>query len=232
MIQIIPSEQRYKTSLGWLTSYHSFSFANYYDPENTQFGALRVFNDDLIQPGKGFDMHPHAEMEIMTYVIEGALEHRDSLGNKGIIQAGEVQRMSAGTGIYHSEYNYSDENPLRLLQIWFLPQKQKLTPSWEQKHFSKEQQLNRLLPVVSGHLTGEALKINQDVTVYLSCLEPGAHLSHHQDKNRRIYLFVINGELQLDQHYLRKGDTARITERHHITISSHKGAELMLIDLA
>lgn len=135
MIQIIPSEKRYKAAHGWLVTYHSFSFAEYYDPNNIQFGALRVFNDDTVQPGRGFGEHPHADMEIMTYVIDGTLEHRDSLGNRGLLRAGEVQRMTAGTGIFHSEYNASDEKPVHFLQIWFLPDQKGLTPSWEQKAF-------------------------------------------------------------------------------------------------
>ncbi|MBA4492905.1 pirin family protein [Paenactinomyces guangxiensis] len=233
MIQIIPSEQRYKAEHGWLTSYHSFSFADYYDPDNLQFGSLRVFNDDIIQGGQGFGMHPHANMEIMTYVIDGTLEHQDSLGNKGLIEAGEVQRMTAGTGIYHSEYNHSPEKPVHLLQIWFIPNQKDLSPSWEQRKFSREQQLNQLLPVVSGRSLEHALTIHQDVTVYLSHLQAGKELVHRQQEHRRMYLFVIEGKVALNEtHTLSAGDTARISGLSELHLATHRGGEFMLMDLA
>ncbi|UFJ39319.1 pirin family protein [Brevibacillus humidisoli] len=233
MIQIIPSDQRFLTDHGWLKSRFSFSFAEYYDPNNLQFGPLRVFNDDVIQPGTGFGMHPHRDMEIMTYVIEGVLEHKDSIGNTGIIRPGEVQRMTAGNGIYHSEYNPSEDTPLHLLQIWFLPNQKGLTPSWEQKEFTKEQQTNCLFPVVSGRPNGEALSIHQDLTVYLSRLEAGRELTHQQEEGRKIYLFVISGDLQLDgEHQLSTGDSARIDERSQLHLATTAGAEFMLMDLA
>ncbi len=233
MFQIIRSEERYTARHDWLTSRFSFSFAEYYDPNNRQFGALRVFNDDVIQPGTGFDMHPHADMEIMTYVIAGELEHRDSLGNRGVIRAGEVQRMTAGTGIYHAEYNASDKEPLHLLQIWFLPNQRGLTPSWEQKHFSKEQQRNQWLPVVSGHGAGDALRIHQDVTVYLSRLDADRELSYQQAPGRRMYLFVIDGTITVNGgEQMGKGDTARITDLTQLSVHAADGAELILMDLA
>ncbi|MGI6128202.1 MAG: pirin family protein [Planifilum sp.] len=233
MIQIIPSEKRYKADHGWLVTYHSFSFAEYYDPNNIQFGALRVFNDDTVQPGRGFGEHPHADMEIMTYVIDGTLEHRDSLGNRGLLRAGEVQRMTAGTGIFHSEYNASDEKPVHFLQIWFLPDQKGLTPSWEQKAFPPDQKRNRLLPVVSGRPIGEALHIHQDVTVYLSLLEAGRQIHHRQEAGRRMYLFVIDGAVVVDgEHAMKAGDSARITGLSELTVSTDEGAEIMLMDLA
>ncbi|MCF6094251.1 pirin family protein [Microaerobacter geothermalis] len=232
MIKIIPSEERYRAEHGWLTTRYSFSFAEYYDPNHLQFGPLRVFNDDIIQPGEGFGMHPHADMEIMTYVIEGELEHKDSMGNRGIIKAGEVQRMTAGTGIYHSEYNPSPNKEVHLLQIWFLPNQRGLTPSWEQKHFSKEQQRNQLLPVVAGKRLGEALIVNQDITVYLSHLEAGQQLVHKQEPGRRMYMFIIKGSAIINGAYqIKKGDSARITELSELNIKTEDGVEFMLMDL-
>jgi quercetin 2,3-dioxygenase len=233
MIRIIPSEKRYKADHGWLITYHSFSFAEYYDPNNIRFGALRVFNDDTVQPGRGFGEHPHADMEIMTYVIDGTLEHRDSLGNRGLLHAGEVQRMTAGTGIIHSEYNPSEEKPVHFLQIWFLPERRGLTPSWEQKKFPSEQKRNRLLPVVSGRPAEGALYIHQDVTVYLSRLEAGRQIHHRQEAGRRMYLFVIDGAVSVDgEHPMKAGDSARITGLSELTVSTGEGAEFMLMDLA
>lgn len=232
MIHIIPSEKRYTAEHGWLTTRHSFSFAEYYDPNNLHFGVLRVFNDDIVQPGKGFDMHPHADMEIVTYVIDGVLEHQDSMGNRGLIHAGELQRMTAGTGVFHSEYNPSREQPVHLLQIWFFPDRRGLTPSWEQTSFPPEAQLNRLLPVVSGTPREGALSIHQDVTVYLSRLDAGRSLTHEQEEGRLMYLFLIEGRVKLDgQHDMKAGDTARITDLTRISIEAEEDAHFMLMDL-
>ncbi len=233
MIQIIPSERRYTAEHGWLTSKHSFSFAEYYDPGNIRFGALRVFNDDIVQPGRGFGMHPHMDMEIVSYVVDGVLEHHDSMGNTGIVRAGEVQRITAGTGIEHAEYNHSDEEPVHFLQIWFIPERRGLTPSWEQKRFEPSEQLNRLLPVISRNAKDGALHIHQDVAVYLSTLEAGRELMHRQSGNRRMYLFVIKGELALNDEYsMKEGDTARISGWTELKIHSPAGSHFMLIDLA
>ncbi|WP_248925627.1 pirin family protein [Paenibacillus hamazuiensis] len=233
MMQIIRSTERHTNDHGWLLSKFSFSFADYYDPSNRNFGALRVFNDDVIQPGTGFGMHPHADMEIMTYVIDGTLEHKDSLGNTGVIEAGEVQRMTAGTGIYHSEYNHSKTEPLRLLQLWFLPKHKDLEPSWEQKRFSKEQQAGKLLPVISGEPQGEALSIHQDLSVYLSSLENGQSVAHKQAEQRRMYVFVIKGSLTLGGgERLDNGDTARIQNVTELILTANEPTEFMLIDMA
>ncbi|MBL0386879.1 pirin family protein [Tumebacillus sp. ITR2] len=232
MIQLIRAQERYTASHGWLTSRFSFSFAEYYDPQNVRFGVLRVFNDDTVQAGEGFGRHPHADMEIMTYVIDGALEHQDSMGNIGVLRPGEVQRMTAGTGVYHSEYNHSKTEPVHFLQLWFLPNKQGLTPSWEQAEFTKEQQRNTLLPVVSGRGVEGAMHMNQDVTVFLSNLEKGLTLTHTaDDANRLFYVFVIRGILDLNGELMHEGDAARISDVPTLTLSSPDGAEFMLIDL-
>jgi redox-sensitive bicupin YhaK (pirin superfamily) len=171
-------------------------------------------------------------MEIMTYVISGALEHRDSMGNRGVLRAGDVQRMTAGTGIFHSEYNHSGEEPVHFLQIWFEPDRLNLPPSYEQKSFALEAMENRLLPVVSGKGAEGALPIHQDVTVYLSRLAAGRELEFEQEKGRRIYLFVIEGTLQVEEETLHPGDSARITDLHRLTLKSGTDAHFMLMDLA
>jgi len=192
-----------------------------------------VFNDDIVQPGKGFGMHPHADMEIISYVIDGVLEHRDSMGNQGLIRAGEVQRMTAGTGIFHSEYNHSHERPVHFLQIWFYPERRGLTPSWEQASFPREAQHNRLLPVVSGKPREGALSIDQDVTVYLAQLDAGRSLTHEQEDGRLMYLFLIEGCIKLNgEHTLKAGDTARITDLSRIGITAGEDAHFMLMDMA
>jgi len=231
-INIIRSHERYTASHGWLTSRFSFSFSEYYDPNNRNFGNLRVFNDDIIQPGTGFGTHPHANMEIVTYVIEGALEHKDSMGNIGVLRAGEVQRMTAGTGLTHSEYNHSQEEPGHFLQLWFFPDREGHTPSWEERKFTKEQQQNRLLPVVAGQPTEDALHINQDLTIFLSSLEAGRDVTHTQPAGRKLYLFVIKGNVTLNgTDALAVGDAARITDVHELNVRTEHGAEFMLIDL-
>ena len=171
MIRIRKNTTRGVTKIGWLTSYHSFSFNRYYDREYVHFGPLRVLNDDIVVPGAGFETHPHDNMEIVTYVLRGALEHRDSTGTQGVIRAGEVQRMSAGTGIMHSESNHSKNEPVHLLQIWFFPDKEDLSPEYEQKSFSTEQRLNVLLPVASGKKDTGGVFIHQDAGMSVSRLE-------------------------------------------------------------
>lgn len=233
MIQLIPSAARHTNNHGWLLSRFSFSFADYYDPQNTNFGDLRVFNDDVVQPESGFGMHPHRDMEIISYVIAGTLEHKDSMGNVGLIEAGEVQRITAGTGILHSEYNASSSEPVRFLQMWIIPNSRGLAPSWEQKQFTKEQQLNQLLPVVSGNPDEEALLINQDAVFYLSTLEAGKTLIYQPKSSRRTFIFVISGALALNEtHLLSNGDSARLTNLTEITISTNEGTQFILIDLA
>lgn len=257
MIQVIPSEARYTAQHDWLTSRFSFSFADYYDPSHMNFGALRVFNDDVVQPGNGFGLHPHANFEIMSYVLEGTLEHKDNMGNRSLLRPGEIQCTTAGTGIYHSESNPSSMEVVHFLQIWFTPSEKNLPPKWEQRAFPKETQLNRLLPVVSGRRSmsredlegagdnggsedsqgtedeGKSLHVHQDVTVYLSVLEGGRTLTHVQAQGRRMYLFVIQGDVQLQtDHTLHQGDSARIEAVTELRISTTEGAEFMLMDLA
>ncbi|MFC4770030.1 pirin family protein [Effusibacillus consociatus] len=232
MIRIIRSNERYLAEHGWLTSRFSFSFAEYYDPNNRLFGPMRVLNDDIIQPETGFGMHPHAEMEIVTYMISGELMHEDSAGNREILRAGELQRMSAGTGIYHSEVNPSTDTPAHLLQMWFLPDTKGLTPSYEQKGFPREAKIGRLLPVVSNRKFEGNLHIHQDMTIYLSVLEAGTNLSHQSEEGRRTHLFVIDGELTLNgSEKMSQGDAARIENMTDLSFATESSAEFMLIDL-
>ncbi len=196
--------------MGWLQTYHSFSFADYFDPANLSWGSLRVFNDDVIAPGKGFGTHPHRDMEILTYVLEGELEHKDSMGNIGVIRPGAVQYLSAGTGIRHSEYNHSAENPVRLVQMWVLPHAQNLEPRYGQVDYTLADRLNRWLPIASGeaNVTSQ-IAIWQDATAYVARLE-NTSLPFELRPGRMGYLFVADGQVTLNGETLTRGDAARL----------------------
>ncbi len=205
------SGERYFSDHGWLKTYHSFSFADYLDPQNLNWGALRVFNDDVIAPGKGFGTHPHRDMEILTYVLEGELEHKDSMGNVGVVRAGGVQYVSAGTGIAHSEYNHSSERPVHLVQMWVLPQAQGLKPQYGQVDFTLEERRNRWLPIASGEKSVESkIAIWQDATAYVARLEKMT-LPFTLRDGRLGFLFVAGGELRANGEALRAGDALRLT---------------------
>ena len=199
MIQIIRDADRYHIENEWLSSRWHFSFDRYYDPSNVSFGPLRVFNDDVVAPSSGFPLHPHREMEIVTYMIAGQLEHRDTAGNHGVISAGEVQRMSAGTGIRHSESNPSDKQPAHLVQLWLEPAVSQLPPSWEQKRYASEERKGALLPIAvpaaNGHDLEHAVRIHQDATIFTSLLGTAQAVTHILPRNRHGYIFVIGGEL-------------------------------------
>jgi quercetin 2,3-dioxygenase len=231
-IQIYPAESRFTSDHGWLKTSHSFSFANYYDPNNVRFGPMRVLNDDFVQPLEGFGEHPHREMEIVSIVLKGQLQHTDSAGHSEIIRRGEVQRMSAGTGIFHSEMNPSATEEVNFLQLWFEPAERGLTPSYEQVKYDETKMKNALLPVVSNHSGEQIAHIHQDLTIYLSELEAGKSITFRQDENRKIFLFVIEGDLTLqNEHRLNRRDSARITDTTQLDIQTDTGAFFMLIDL-
>lgn len=231
-MRIIRAAERFQADHGWLTSRFSFSFAEYYDRHNMQFGPLRVFNDDIVQPETGFGKHPHAEMEIVSYVISGELTHQDSTGNREVLRAGELQRMSAGTGVYHSEFNNSETQPVHFLQLWFLPDTSGLTPSYEQKGFLREAKIGNLLPVVSNQPDQDTLFIHQDLTIYLSILQSGMNLKYNAKPERRTYLFVIDGSLKVNQtETMHPGDAARIEDLSEFAFETDSEAEFMLIDL-
>ncbi len=234
MIKIIRSNEHYHNEEDWLSTNWHFSFDHYHDPQNMNFGPLRVFNDDTIQPAKGFGFHPHRDMEIVTYVIDGELEHRDNQGNHGVIQPGEVQRMTAGSGIIHSEYNHSKEKPLRLVQLWIFANKRGLQPSWEQRKFSKEERNGRLLPVIvpENATNGQALHIHQDASIFVSSLSRGGQVEHRLPAGRKAYLFVIDGQVQLNGgSVLKTGDVARVEKESQLSIRAQGPSELMLLDL-
>jgi quercetin 2,3-dioxygenase len=230
-MQIIRAQDRFHLESDWLSAYWLFSFDRYYDPANLNFGPLRVFNHDTVAGGGGFPTHPHREMEIVTYVLDGELAHKDSTGGRGLIRAGEVQRMTAGTGIAHSELNASETKPVRLLQMWVLPERPGLTPGYEQRQFTQAERTGKLLPIVSGTDAPDSLKIHQDVTFYVSRLNAGEQVAHMLKPGRRAFLYVIEGSLTLSGETLKTGDQARITELEQLVIAATQDSEIILIDL-
>jgi len=231
MIQIIKSKDRYFADHGWLQTHWHFSFSDYHDPNNVNWGALRVFNDDIVQPGGGFDMHPHRDMEIITYVLSGELEHQDQLGNRGVVRPGEVQVMSAGRGIIHGERNASPTTPVHFLQIWIMPKLRGIQPRWEQKQFAAEDRNGKLLPVVSSGNVAGTLAINQDATVFVSKLAGGQSATHATTPDRHSYLFVISGEAKVNGRSLAAGDQARVTDETKVEIAAESDSELIVLDV-
>ena len=234
MIQIIPSDQRHRVQAGWLDARWHFSFGDYHDPNDVSFGPLRVFNDDLVQPGTGFGMHPHRDMEIVTYVIDGQLEHIDHLGHRGVIRGGEVQVMSAGKGIMHAEKNPSAERPVNLLQLWLTPRHRSNAPRYDQRSFDGGARRGRLMPVVSGDgAVPGTLAIDQDATIYVSTLAANEQVTHAAaGAGRRAYLFVIRGDVTVNGTRLNTRDQGRIVDEPALDITAGAaGADFMLIDL-
>jgi redox-sensitive bicupin YhaK (pirin superfamily) len=229
MINIRKAEERGHFNHGWLDTYHTFSFADYYDPEQMGFRSLRVINDDRVEPGVGFGTHPHRDMEIITYVLDGELAHKDSMGNGSIIRPGEVQRMSAGTGVRHSEKNPSPAQWLHLLQIWIVPDRTGITPSYEQKMFEPAERQGRLRLVASPDGADGSVTIHQDVRLYASLLD-GEEVSHEFDKGRYGWLHVASGNAIVNGIELKAGDGVAITDEKSLTIKGD-GAEVLLFDL-
>src|SRR5579883_3208539 len=235
MITVRPAGQRGHFDHGWLNTYHTFSFADYYDPEHMGFRALRVINEDWVQPGHGFGTHPHRDMEIVTYVLEGGLSHKDSMGNGSTILPGDVQRMSAGTGVLHSEFNHSKDEPVHLLQIWLLPETRGITPSYEQKNFAREEKLNRLRLLASPDGRDGAVAIHQDAELYTSVLEAGKAVHHTLQSDRDAWLQVARGTVNLNGNKLKHGDGAAISNEKQLNIIGLPGdedAEVLLFSLA
>ena len=233
MINVIPNNERYHADHGWLDARWHFSFADYNDRDNLNWGPLRVYNDDVVHPGGAFDFHPHRDMEIISYIVDGELEHRDRLGNRHVNKAGEVQVMSAGRGIVHAESNPSREKSMRLNQIWILPRHRGNEPRWDQKPFTQAERKNRLLPVVSptDAAAPGTLTIDQDATVYVSSLDVGKEVSLALKPGRRAYLFVIDGQVDLNSKRLEAGDQARIADERSLSVTAVKDSEVLLIDL-
>jgi quercetin 2,3-dioxygenase len=232
MIAIRKSAARGHANHGWLDSYHTFSFANYYDPNYMSFRSLRVINEDIINPGKGFGTHGHEDMEIITYVLEGALEHKDSLGTGAVIKPGEVQRMSAGTGIQHSEFNHSQTDPVHLLQIWILPDTNGLLPSYEQRDFPVAERHDNLRLVAARDARDGAVKIHQDVDLYAAILDKNSRVSHALDLNRHAWVQVARGAILLNGLPLDQGDGAAVSDESELVIEATADAEILLFDLA
>ncbi|PKU26663.1 pirin family protein [Telmatospirillum siberiense] len=231
-ITLRPAAERGHANHGWLDTHHSFSFAHYHDPDHMGFRALRVINDDRIAPGTGFGTHGHHDMEIVTYVTEGVLEHRDSMGEHSIIRPGEVQRMSAGTGIRHSEYNGSRSETLKLLQIWLLPEKEGLPPGYEQKLFAEEEKHNRLRLIAAPDGREGALSIHQDVALYAAKLDGGSVLTHSLDIGRGAWLQMVSGQVLLNDQPMRAGDGAAVEGEDLLTVKADQTSEFLLFDLA
>ncbi len=234
MITIRPSGERGHADLGWLDTYYTFSFANYYDPMHIGFRDLRVINEDRVSADSGFGMHPHRDMEILTYIIEGELSHRDSMGRGATIRQHDVQRMSAGTGVMHSEVNQSKQ-PVHLLQIWLLPEAEGLEPSYEDRTFSADEKRNRLRLIASHDGREGSSTIHQDASVYASLLDGGKTLDLGLRSGRHAWLQVVRGELEVNGTKLTKGDGAAISNESNLRLASTSGngqAELLLFDLA
>jgi redox-sensitive bicupin YhaK (pirin superfamily) len=232
MLTIRKAEDRGHANHGWLNTYHTFSFANYYEPKHMGFRALRVINEDRVSPGNGFGTHGHRDMEIITYVLEGALEHKDSIGTGSVIQPGEVQRMSAGTGILHSEFNHSKTESVHFLQIWLLPEKEGLPPSYEQRNFSPAKTPGKLHLVAARDGRDAAVTVHQDVDLYAAVLEPGDRVSHSLQPQRHAWVQVARGAITLNGLSLDKGDGAAISEETDVVIEATTDAEILLFDLA
>jgi quercetin 2,3-dioxygenase len=234
MITIRPAHERGAVNLGWLDSRHTFSFGNYYDPNHTNFGSLRVINEDKVQPGQGFGTHGHKDMEIVTYVLSGELEHKDSLGNGSRMRPGDVQRMSAGTGIMHSEFNPSAEQPVHLLQIWLLPGQQGLAPSYEQTAFADDEKRDRLRLVGSSDGRDGSVTIHQDVALYAASLQPNSTISYTLQPHRGVWIQVASGTISVNDQVLSSGDGAAIAHEETLQLQgkSAEPAEILLFDMA
>ncbi len=216
---------------GWLESYHTFSFADYYDPRHMGFRTLRVINEDRVQPGRGFGTHPHRDMEILSYVLEGALEHRDSLGTGSVIRPGEVQRMSAGTGVTHSEFNHSPSELVHFLQIWILPERTGLAPSYEQRAFPAPEKQGQLRLVASRDGREGSVTIHQQVDLYVTVLAPGATVTQRLPPGRSAWVQVARGTLRLNDTPLLAGDGAAVSGETVLTVTAQDQSEVLLFDL-
>ncbi len=231
MIQVRKSEDRGHANHGWLDSHHTFSFADYHDPAHVQFSVLRVINEDRVAPGAGFPTHGHRDMEIVSYVLEGALEHKDSMGTGSVIRPGDVQRMSAGTGVRHSEYNASKSELVHFLQIWILPEVNNIQPGYEQKHFEPGELDGQLRVIASPDGRDHSVTVHQDVLLYAAKLDATQNALHTLAPGRRAYVHVARGSLQLNGLPLVAGDGARIEKESPLRFEQGRGAEVLLFDL-
>ena len=231
MITLRKAADRGYADHGWLKSFHSFSFADYYDPEHVEFGPLRVINEDRVAPGRGFGRHGHRDMEIISYVLEGALEHKDSIGTGSVIRPGDVQRMSAGTGVMHSEFNASPTETVHFLQIWIHPAKQGIPPGYEQKHFAPQDRNGRLRLIASPDGIDGSVTIHQDASVYAGLFDGKQHATHELRAGRRAYVHVARGDIEVNGEKLEAGDAVKITDETSVTLTNASVAEVLVFDL-
>ena len=231
MITLRKSSDRGQADHGWLHSQHSFSFADYHDPQEMGWGPLRVINEDNVEPGQGFGTHGHRDMEIISYVLDGELEHKDSMGNGTVIRPGDVQRMSAGTGVRHSEFNPSPRSPVHFLQIWIEPAAVGMAPSYEQKYFAPEGKKGRLRLVASQDGRDGSVTVHRDADLYAGLLSPGEQLTHQLASDRRAYLHLVRGEASINGVLLETGDAAKIKGEEKLTIIAKADSEVLLFDL-
>lgn len=232
MIRVRLNNERGNIDHGWLNTYHTFSFGEYYDPDHTEFSVLRVLNEDFLEPGEGgFPMHPHRNMEIITYIAQGALRHQDSLGNIQIIQPGEVQYMCAGRGIVHSEHNASLENKIQMFQIWIQPNQKNLTPHYVKQYFAPEEKENKWCLIASGSGEMHSIQVHQDIKLLTSCLTQEKKLTYDLTLQRCAYLHLIKGHIYLNEVELRAGDGAYVEKEEVLTLSSLHESEVLLFDL-
>jgi redox-sensitive bicupin YhaK (pirin superfamily) len=232
MITLRPARERGHAQLGWLDSHHTFSFSDYYDPKHMGFRTLRVINEDRVAPGRGFGTHPHRDMEIISYVLDGALEHKDSMGTGSVIQPGDVQRMTAGTGVAHSEFNHSKTSPVHFLQIWILPEKARLEPGYEQKSFTTDERRNTLRLVASRDGRDGALTVHQDVALYAGLLDAEASVRHALAPGRHAWVQVARGAVELAGQRLGAGDGAAVSEETEVALRALEPSEVLVFDLA
>jgi redox-sensitive bicupin YhaK (pirin superfamily) len=231
MIRIRKAQERGHARHGWLESYHTFSFADYHDPAHLGFRDLRVINEDRVQPGEGFGTHAHQDMEIISYVLEGELEHRDSMGNGSVIRPGDVQLMRAGTGVTHSEFNPSSEQLVHFLQIWILPDRQGHTPAYQQRHFPAAQRTNFLRLMASRDGRDGSLQIQQDVSLYATLLEQGETITHPLAEGRRAWVQMARGRARLNGQRLEEGDGAAVSDEVHLQLAADSPTEILVFDL-
>ncbi len=231
MIKVRPAERRGQSKMSWLDSRHTFSFADYYDPAHMGFGPLRVINDDRVAPGKGFGTHPHRDMEIVSYVVEGALEHKDSMGTGSVIRPGDVQRMSAGTGVRHSEFNPSSTDPVRFLQIWIMPERAGLEPSYEQRAFPDAERRGKWRLVASRDAREGSVTVHQDADLYATLLDPGEQATFSLRPDRGAWIQVVRGGVNVADRTLAEGDGVAIEDEGEIAVTANAPSELLLFDL-
>jgi quercetin 2,3-dioxygenase len=226
------SDERGRASLGWLDSRHTFSFADYHDPRYMGYGPLRVINEDRVQPGQGFGTHGHRDMEIVSYVLSGALEHRDSMGNGSVIRRGDVQRMTAGTGVQHSEFNHSQSELVHFLQIWVIPERRGLAPGYEEKHFGDDAKRGRLKLVASRDGRDGSVVIHQDASLYAALLAAGEEATHETERTRKVWIQVATGSVAVNGEVLAAGDGVALAYEERIPIRATADSEILLFDMA